>query len=306
MSTVTSGSYKNIWHGKGRQRIEIPKSILKTYVLPNKLASPFFIGSLGYYPQAAGHYTNRKKGLPENLLIYCVDGNGWFRIRNKNYKVQPNEFFILPRNTEHAYGSDDNNPWSIYWLHFGGTQLPDLNKLPAVTTAFAPTPIRGREEIIAAFNKIYHALSMGYSINNLLFANLCVPHFLSLFIYNSQHFYESPALQSNVIDLAIKYMTQHVDKIISLPELSASYNYSTSRFSSLFKDRTGFAPIDYFLHMKVQKATQLLDFTEKSVKEIAAELGFDDPYYFSRLFKKIMALSPTDFRNHRRITMKAN
>ena len=305
MTNNLSGSYKNIWHGKGRQRIEIPKSILKTFVLPNKLASTFFIGSLGYYPQAAGHYAARKKGLPENLLIYCADGNGWFRIRNKKYNVQPNDFFILPRNTEHSYGSDDNNPWSIYWLHFGGVQIQDFNKLPAVTSAFAPTQIRGREEIIAAFNKMYHALSMGYSINNLLFANLCVPHFLSLFIYNTQHFYESPALQSNVIDLAVQYMNQHVDKIISLPELSASYNYSTSRFSSLFKDRTGFAPIDYFLHMKVQKATQLLDFTEKSVKEIAGELGFDDPYYFSRLFKKIMALSPTEFRSHRRTTMKA-
>lgn len=305
MSTNLSGSYKNIWHGKGRQRIEIPKSILKTFVLPNKLASNFFIGSLGYYPQAAGHYTARKKGLPENLLIYCADGNGWFRIRNKKYNVQPSEFFILPRNTEHSYGSDDNNPWSIYWLHFGGTQLPDFNKLPAVMSAFAPTQIRGREEIITAFNKLYHALSMGYSINNLLFANLCVPHFLSLFIYNTQHFYESPALNSNVIDLAVQYMNKHVDKNISLPELSASYNYSTSRFSSLFKDRTGFAPIDYFLHMKVQKATQLLDFTEKSVKEIAGELGFDDPYYFSRLFKKIMALSPTDFREHRRTVMKS-
>ena len=175
MATVTSGSYKNIWHGKGRQRIEIPKTILKTHVLPNKLASTFFIGSLGYYPQAFGHYTYRKKGLPENLLIYCVDGTGWFRLRKKKYKVQSNEFFILPRNTEHSYGSDDSNPWSIYWLHFGGTQLQDLNKQPAVSAAFEPTAIRGREEIVAAFNKIYHSLSLGYSINNLLFANLCVP-----------------------------------------------------------------------------------------------------------------------------------
>ena len=151
---------------------------------------------------------------------------------------------------------------------------------------------------------MYHALSLGYSINNLMFANLCIPHFLSFFLYNSQHFYESPALQSNVVDQAIQYMNQHLDQNISLPELSASYNYSTSRFSSLFKDRTGFAPIDYFLHMKVQKATQLLDFTDKPVKEIASELGFDDPYYFSRLFKKIMAVSPSDFRTQRRSTAK--
>jgi AraC family transcriptional regulator of arabinose operon len=304
MASITSGSYKNIWHGKGRQRIEIPKSILKTHVLSNKLASTFYIGSLGYYPHASGHYTYRKKGLPENLLIYCVDGMGWFRLRNKTYKVQANEFFILPRNTEHAYGSDDKNPWSIYWLHFGGTQLHDLNKNSSVAASFAPTQIRGREEIVASFNKMYHALSLGYSTSNLLFANLCVPHFLSLFVYNPQHFYESPALQSNVVDLAIQHMNKHLDKILSLPELSASFNYSTSRFSGLFKERTGFAPIDYFLHMKIQKATQILDFTEKPVKEIASELGFDDPYYFSRLFKKIMGHSPTDFRNHRRSIAK--
>jgi len=304
MSTITSGSYKNIWHGKGRQRIEIPKSILKTHVFSNKLASSFYVGSLGYYPQAKGHYTYRKKGLPENLLIYCVDGNGWFKLRNKTYQVQPNEFFMLPRNMEHAYGSDDANPWSIYWLHFGGVQLPELNKLSSILPSSGPSQISGREEIVKAFNKMYHALSLGYSINNLMFANLCIPHFLSFFLYNSQHFYESPALQSNVVDQAIQYMNQHLDQNISLPELSASYNYSTSRFSSLFKDRTGFAPIDYFLHMKVQKATQLLDFTDKPVKEIASELGFDDPYYFSRLFKKIMAVSPSDFRTQRRSTAK--
>src|SRR5688572_27223772 len=222
MNNITSGSYKNIWHGKGRQRIEIPKSILKTHVLPNKLLSAYFIGSLGYYPHALGHFAYRKKGLPENLLIYCVDGKGWFKLRKKTFKVQPNEFFLLPRNVEHAYGSDEENPWSIYWLHFGGTQLPELNRLPAASSSNAPTEIRGREEIVKAFNKIYHALSLGYSINNLLFANLCVPHFLSLFFYNSQHFYESPALHSNVVDQAIQYMNQHLNKNISLPELSAS------------------------------------------------------------------------------------
>jgi len=305
MPTVTSGSYKNIWHGKGRQRIEIPKSILKAHVLPNKLASLFFIGSLGYYPQAAGHYTYRKKGLPENLLIYCVDGQGWYRLRNKTYKVQANEFFLLPRNMEHAYGSDPAHPWSIYWLHFGGSQLQEWNRLPHVSESHSPTVVRGRDEIVQSFNKIYHSLSLGYSINNLLFANLCVPHFLSLFFYNSQHFYENPSQNSNVVDKAIHYMNQHVHENISLPELSASCNYSTSRFSSLFRDQTGFAPIDYFLHMKIQKATQLLDFTDKPVKQVATELGMDDPYYFSRLFKRIMGVSPTEFRTHRQGTIKS-
>jgi AraC-like DNA-binding protein len=53
----------------------------------------------------------------------------------------------------------------------------------------------------------------------------------------------------------------------------------------------------YFNHLKMQRACQLLQFTGLRIKEIAAEFGFEDPYYFSRLFTKTMGVSPTDYRN---------
>jgi AraC-like DNA-binding protein len=68
----------------------------------------------------------------------------------------------------------------------------------------------------------------------------------------------------------------------------------------LFKQETGFPPIDYFLRMKIQRAGQLLDLTENSVKEISSSLGIDDPYYFSRLFKKINNCSPTEYRKRKK------
>jgi hypothetical protein len=68
------GSHKNIWYGIGRQRIEIPKTVLKQKIQPNAMLNQLYLCSLGYYPNARGHYTYRKKGLPENFLFYCVDG----------------------------------------------------------------------------------------------------------------------------------------------------------------------------------------------------------------------------------------
>ena len=56
------GSHKNIWYGLGRQRIEVPKPVLKSRVLNNPILKQLYISSLGYYPKAAGHYTFRKKG----------------------------------------------------------------------------------------------------------------------------------------------------------------------------------------------------------------------------------------------------
>ena len=149
---------------------------------------------------------------------------------------------------------------------------------------------------IAAPYGLYKTLEMGYSIDNLTFSNLCLGHFLTLFIYNDKH-YETTDEKKDMIDEAILYMQQHVHDNISLQDLCAFTHYSPSRFSSLFKQKTGYAPIDYFLQLKMQKASQLLDFTDKSVKDIGAVFGFDDPYYFSRRFTKIFGMSPKKYRS---------
>lgn len=298
MKTVTKeGSYKNIWHGLGRQRIEIPKTVLKTRVLNNSLLQSLYISSLGYYPLAKGHYTYRKKGLPENFIFYCVDGYGWYKIENEYFEVSPNEFFILPQNKEHAYGSHDETPWSIYWIHFGGTSLPDFNNMQVVKEHFKPMHIKASDSIIALFTKIYSTLEGGYSIDNLAFCNLCLGHFLTLFLYNAKHFNVVSQAKGVIIDDAIRYMQENIYDNITLQELCEHFHYSPSRFSSLFKQKTGYSPIDYFIQLKMQKASQLLDFSDQSIKDIAATFGFDDPYYFSRRFRKTIGLSPKKYRS---------
>jgi AraC-like DNA-binding protein len=291
------GSHKNIWYGLGRQRIEIPKTILKSRVQNNLLLKHLHIHSIGFYPKAKDHYTYRKKGLPENFIFYCVDGHGWYELEGQRHEIGPNEFFILPQNVEHAYGADQEHPWSIYWIHFGGEGLPAFNDTLAVQKHFKPFLVKNNAQTIAIFTKIYQALQLGYSIDNLLFANMCLTHFLTLFIYNSRHYGTVESDTPDCVDGAILYMQQHIDENISLNELSKHYNYSVSRFSNLFRQKTGYAPIDYFLQMKMQKACQELDFTAHSIKYIAFSMGFDDPYYFSKRFKTIIGVSPKKYRS---------
>lgn len=291
------GSHKNIWYGAGRQRIEIPKTILKSRVQSNLLLKHLHICSIGYYPKAKDHFTYRKKGLAENFLFYCVDGHGWYKIDNQKYDVGPNEFFILPQHTEHSYGSDEEHPWTIYWIHFGGESLADFNKLQTVQKHFKPDYIKNNGDILPVFFRIYKTLELGYSIDNLLFANLCLSHFLTLFIYNSRHYAATANDKIDCVDSAILFMQEHINENISLNKLSSQYHYSVSRFSNLFKQKTGYAPIDYFLQMKMQKACQELNFTNESIKAIAFNMGFDDPYYFSKRFRTILGISPKKYRN---------
>jgi AraC family transcriptional regulator of arabinose operon len=296
MKENKEGSHKNIWYGAGRQRIEIPRTVLKSGIHGNSLLRSLHIRSIGYYPKAKDHYTYRKKGLPENFLFYCVDGHGTYRLGNQDYEVGPNEFFILPQNVEHAYGSDSEHPWSIYWIHFGGEALKELNATLAFQKHFKPFYIKNNSDIISTFTKIYKTLELGYSIDNLLFANMCLSHFLTLFVYNSRHYAAASNEKIDCVDSAILFMQEHISENISLNDLSSQYNYSVSRFSNLFKQKTGYAPIDYFVQMKMQKACQQLDFTDRSIKEIAFSMGFDDPYYFSKRFRTIIGMSPKKYR----------
>ncbi|UYQ95527.1 AraC family transcriptional regulator [Chitinophaga horti] len=290
------GSHKNIWYGIGRHRIEIPKTVLKAQVQNNNLMKHLHIRSIGYYPKAQDHYTYRKKGLPESFIFYCVDGHGWFQVKGKRYEVGPNEFFILPHNTEHAYGSSEDSPWSIYWIHFGGESLQEFNDMLTVQKHFEPMYIKNNGDIIPLFNKIYKTLELGYSLDNLHFANMCLVQFINLFIYNTRHYEASMTDKSDCVDNAILYMQERINDKISLDELVKQFNYSVSRFSNLFKQKTGYAPIDYFVQLKMQKACQQLDFTNRSVKDIAFSIGFDDPYYFSRRFRAVIGMSPKKYR----------
>jgi transcriptional regulator GlxA family with amidase domain len=98
------------------------------------------------------------------------------------------------------------------------------------------------------------------------------------------------------IEETVAYMQQHLDQPLQVATLAAKANFSPSQFFLLFKRWVGSAPIDYFIRMRIQRAGRLLCDTNLSVKEVAARLGYDDPFYFSRIFKSVNSLSPSNYR----------
>src|SRR5208283_1748696 len=91
-------------------------------------------------------------------------------------------------------------------------------------------------------------------------------------------------------------MTRHLDEPLQVATLAAQANISPSHFFALFKRQMGCAPIDCFIRLRMQHACRLLDETELSVKEVAATLGYDDPFYFSRIFKSVNHVAPSEYR----------
>lgn len=98
------------------------------------------------------------------------------------------------------------------------------------------------------------------------------------------------------IGRSIAYMVQHLDQPLQVSTLAAQASVSTSHFFALFKRQMGTAPIDFFIRLRMNHARELLDSTRSSVKEIAAAMGYDDPFYFSRVFKSVHRIAPAEYR----------
>jgi AraC-like DNA-binding protein len=98
------------------------------------------------------------------------------------------------------------------------------------------------------------------------------------------------------VEQSIAYMMQHLDKPLRVATLAAQANVSSSYYFALFKRATGCAPMDYFIRLRMRHACRLLDTTSSSVKEIADALGYGDPFYFSRVFKSVNHVAPSEYR----------
>jgi transcriptional regulator GlxA family with amidase domain len=125
---------------------------------------------------------------------------------------------------------------------------------------------------------------------------MCLWHYLTSFVFTEKFYGSKKVGKISNVDIAIEMMQNKIHETLSLEEIAQKVNLSASHFSNVFKKQTGFSPIEYFIHLKIQKASQYLLFTQLRIKEIASNLGIEDPYYFSRIFTRVMGLSPNEYR----------
>lgn len=282
----------------GELLISIPQNVLagaiqKGQILPHQL----YVSHIGYFPKALYHYCQRPQGCVDNILFYCVQGKGYYTLDGHTFTLNPNQYVIVPATDKPlVYWSDTEDPWSIYWVHFTSDALQAFNRAYHIVPEQGPQYIPHNEKGIRIWEEMYENLSRDYSPENLMNTNLCLYHLIATFVFSQQQNQNSSSPEKAIIRETIDYMKNNLDKTIRIEDFADLNKYSVSHFSKLFRLTTGMSPIEYFIHLKMQKACQLLYTEDSRVKQIAALLGYDDPYYFSRLFKKYMNTSPETYR----------
>jgi AraC-like DNA-binding protein len=291
----------------GQRLVVLPFNIIER-ALNNPLTSDLAIHSMGYFPKAANHYVERKDGCGEYVLIYCSRGEGWYRLDGKTCAVPANHFFILPAEHPHTYGSGDENPWYIYWIHFKGCKARLIYEQLQGLQSIEMNNESRIDDRISFFEELISALETGHSDEIINYVNLSLHHLLSTFLYIQS--YRNVKLRQKsdqntfFISRATHYMNENIEKKITLKDIASHFGYSESHFYRLFLKEIHYAPMNYFLQLKIARACQFLVHTNMKINQMSFKLGFDDPYYFSRIFTKTTGMSPKKYReSHRSATV---
>lgn len=283
----------------GQRIVVLPRPVVQA-AQQQPLTAGLLPTDAGFFPKAAGHLRERNEPLEQAIFIYCVKGSGWCEIGGEAHAVRAGELLVIPPGTPHAYGSDGQSPWSIYWFHVQGVLLDNfLAELQVAPDR--PLVFLGEDpQVLALFEELLEVLEHGYTPQKMLHAAQTLGHLLAVMVrHRHENWRETPDARQK-INRTITYMKEHLSQPLMLDQLAALANLSRSRYAALFKAQTGFAPIDYFNRLRMHQACQWLDTTEDSVKNIANRLGYDDPLYFSRVFRSVTERSPMAYRQQRK------
>jgi len=234
------------------------------------------------------------------LLHYVIDGRLVHHINQQRYVVEAGNAVFMDLRDSLFYKNEERRHVRFLYLHFDSRTLPMLcaelgiREDPVVINLPAPRVLETFQRIldlIASEPPWYEAgLSAEISI---LLSEICKTRPK---LDSRNHFYVHPALGPPLVRRALAAMCSRYQHRWSIKELSALSNCSTFHFCRLFKQVTRYRPMDYLNRYRIEHSKTLLQTTRDTIQEIARQVGFVNPKYFSRLFQRFERRSPADYR----------
>lgn len=278
-----------------RHWIVLPRSV-RAAALTRPLLKYLLPSHVGFFPNAARHQVHRPQGVEQTIFKSCIRGEGWCELGGHRFEIKPGDLLVVPRAAPHAYGSSDQRPWTVYWFHAMGAHVDLLLEELGVSIQRPVVYLGKNASLVGLFEELHQVLEDDYSPPRLLYASALLTHLMGLMIrLRREGRRDTPDAQQRILS-SIAYMKDHLDESLDVNALSAMAGVSASHCSLLYRRITGYSPKNYLTRLRIHRATQLLDTTKLSVKTISQMVGYADPLYFSKTFRLINEVSPSQYR----------
>ncbi|WP_213646894.1 AraC family transcriptional regulator [Paenibacillus lautus] len=231
----------------------------------------------------------------ENLFSfeYIIDGSGVLEINSQTLYPQKNDVYILTKHSDHIYYSSEEHPWNKIWIIFNGDFAESLFKqyIPENTYLI-------KDCNILSYMKELINLSSARQIDYSGFIDEVTVILLKIVLRlkNQLEHKEAPTVAEQ-----IKFcLDGNIENRIDLDDLCVQLGYSKNHLIKLFREKYGITPYAYFRKHKIEAAERYLLNTHLSINEISSKLNFADQHYFSSVFKAIVGVSPSEYRQNKK------
>ena len=250
------------------------------------------------YPVAvncAGNFQTSRAFFTDNVrkdyyLMYVLRGSLRVFLPDGEHLAPPRTLLIFPPDEHYRYAHDANEEISYVWIHFTGAYVGKLLSSCGFTLPYS-THIRSDTQLLYGIDKLFEIFEYGSPFRTEELG--CALERMILDIALDV----SVKKQDRLFERSRAYIHSSFNEEIRIPELAAMEALSNSRYITLFKQSTGRSPSEYVIDVRISNACHLLTGSDMSIKEIGSKVGYADPHFFSRIFKKRLGCSPMEYRN---------
>jgi AraC-like DNA-binding protein len=282
------------------------KLFQETSFITNLYATPadwqrdlFYSVVRGGHLKAGLEHRIQRETYPGHELILCISGRGWVQVNGKRHEVGADELVWVNCHHPHAYGANPKEPWELYWIRIEGRPLEKVANLLEIRSQPVIRSLNAHQAA-GEFERIFRHMT-GTRPSDAALVNSAVTALIALAFEArlSDPDMIRPELPMPV-QKALEKMRLYFHTPIRVAELSVLAGMSESHFSRLFKAAIGTSPIDWLRRERINQAKHRLIESDDAVKEVARQVGYSDQFFFSKDFKKMTKLTPTQFREQER------
>jgi AraC family transcriptional regulator, L-rhamnose operon regulatory protein RhaS len=251
-------------------------------------------------------------------LVYVNSGSGLHVHGSRRYPIFAGDCFVVVPGQHHGYDEERNLNITnfLFYPELVEPFRKELLKASGFVQFFTIEPLFRSETSFRyklhlslsqqeSFQRLRAALEQELFRQGTAYRAMATSLFVQMIIMLSRHFAEMLSTRQvrsefdgkeRTVAAAIAFLEQNYANDVSVEDVARSAYVSASRLSHVFKQATGMSLLDYLTRMRTDRAVELLSSTDRNITEIAYELGFHDPSYFARAFRKVAGVTPSQFR----------
>ncbi len=289
---------------------------------------------IGTLPKIENAYSVTRNNIwkaadPYNMLIVCLDGCCNIETNGEKYFLSKGECVFIPAEQSYARTPEGEMMCRLLYVHFSTAEkIEEYSNLAAshsislkkrdleasllhsnsifvseMTDIYLTPHMSGSlEKVLAAAEKTEKLLKK-YKTYNYLYIAVYLCELLAVLSAHTVEMLDTDDADTQLLEVphhlkkAVWYIKQNYSKKITVDDLCSYCNMSQSQLTRYFKSEFSTTPNRYITEFKINRAKEMfLNSPELSVKNVSADLGFDDQHYFSRIFTKISGESPSDYK----------